>query len=62
MGYYDLTIIILYFIVVIGLGFWYQKRASKNLESYFLGGKKMHWLTLAMSGSVSNFDVTGTIT
>ena len=57
----DYGIIILYLAVVLSLGFWYHKRASKNLESYFLGGKKIHWLALAMSGSVSNFDITGTM-
>jgi Na+/proline symporter len=45
----------------LGLGFWYRKRASRDLESYFLGGKRMHWLALAMSGSVSTFDITGTM-
>jgi len=57
----DYVIILLYFAVVIGLGFWYQKRASENLRAYFLGGKGIHWLALAMSGSVSNFDITGTM-
>lgn len=57
----DYSVIVFYFAVVISLGFWYQKRASRNLESYFLGGKRMHWLALAMSGSVSNFDITGTM-
>ena len=61
MHSFDYGIIILYFIIVVGLGFWYQKRASKNLESYFLGSKTIHWLPLAMSGSVSNFDITGTM-
>ncbi|MEN8191628.1 MAG: hypothetical protein ABFS12_02350 [Bacteroidota bacterium] len=61
MVFIDYGIILLYFIVVIGLGLWYQKRASKNLDSYFLAGKKMHWLPLAMSGSVSTFDITGTM-
>ena len=61
MGYGDIVIIVLYFVVVISLGFWYQKRASKNLESYFLAGKNIHWLPLAMSGSVSTFDITGTM-
>ena len=61
MASIDYGIIALYFIVVIGLGFWYQKRAARNLESYFLGGRTMHWLALAMSGSVSNFDITGTM-
>jgi Na+/proline symporter len=57
----DYGIILFYFAVVIGLGFWYQKRASKSLSAYFLGGKSIHWLALAMSGSVSNFDITGTM-
>jgi SSS family solute:Na+ symporter len=57
----DYGIVVLYFSVVIGLGFWYQKRASENLGAYFLGGKSIHWLALAMSGSVSNFDITGTM-
>jgi len=57
----DFGIIVLYFGIVIGLGFWYRKRAAKSLGSYFLGGKSIHWLALAMSGSVSNFDITGTM-
>ncbi len=57
----DYAIIIVYFLLVIGLGFWYQKRASKNLKAYFLGGNNMHWLALAMSGSVATFDITGTM-
>jgi len=42
-------------------GFWYQARAAKGLDSYFLGGKSIHWLALAISGASSNFDVTGTM-
>ncbi|MFC2170069.1 hypothetical protein ACFLRM_05865 [Acidobacteriota bacterium] len=57
----DYAVIAFYFAVVLGFGFWYKKQASRNLEAYFLGGQKMHWLALAMSGSVSNFDITGTM-
>jgi Na+/proline symporter len=57
----DYGIVVLYFSIVIGLGFWYRRRASKSLGAYFLGGKSIHWLALAMSGSVSNFDITGTM-
>ena len=61
MSLIDFCIIVLYFFIVIGLGFWYQKRASKDLGAYFLAGKSIHWLVLAMSGAVSNFDITGTM-
>ncbi|HIJ52194.1 MAG TPA: hypothetical protein HPP66_03450 [Planctomycetes bacterium] len=61
MGSIDYWIIVLYFGIVIGLGFWYRRRASRSLGAYFLGGKSIHWLGLAMSGSVSNFDITGTM-
>jgi Na+/proline symporter len=57
----DIIIIASYFLIVVSLGFWYRKRASRNLEAYFLGGNKLHWLALAMSGSVSNYDITGTM-
>jgi len=61
MHFVDYLVILLYFAAVIGIGFWYQRRASRNLDSYFLGGKSMHWLAMAMSGSVSTFDITGTM-
>jgi len=61
MNFIDYLFILLYFAIVLGAGFLYRKRASADLESYFLGGKQMHWLALAMSGSVSTFDITGTM-
>lgn len=56
----DIAIIAFSFLIVVGVGFLYRKRASLNLEAYFLGSKNLHWLALAMSGSVSNFDNAGT--
>jgi Na+/proline symporter len=61
MSQWDYAIIGVYFAIVIGLGFWYQKRASQDIKAYFLGGNSMHWLALAMSGSVATFDITGTM-
>ena len=61
MNTIDGIVILIYFIVVVGLGFWYRKRASKNLNSYFLGSNQISWWKLAMSGSVSTFDITGTM-
>ncbi len=61
MVFVDYLVLILYFSFVIALAIWYRRQASRNLESYFLGGKRMHWSLLSMSGAVSNFDITGTM-
>jgi SSS family solute:Na+ symporter len=37
----DISIIIAYLILVISFGWMLSKRAGKNLESYFLGGKSI---------------------
>ncbi|MEX2091700.1 MAG: hypothetical protein WD971_03435, partial [Pirellulales bacterium] len=57
----DAVIIAVYFVAMIGIGVWQQRRAAKSLDNYFLGGNRIHWLALAMSGSVSTFDISGTM-
>ncbi|QEG36394.1 sodium:solute symporter family transporter [Bythopirellula goksoeyrii] len=61
MSTLDAVIIFLFFVALIGIGVWQQRRASKSLDNYFLGGHRIHWLALAMSGSVSTFDISGTM-
>ncbi len=61
LGAVDTSIIVAYFVAMLGLGCWYQRRAADSLGSYFLGDQRIPWLALAMSGSVSNFDITGTM-
>lgn len=57
----DIAIIIAYLVLTIFLGFWISKRASKNLDSYFLGGKTMPWYLLGLSNASGMFDITGTM-
>lgn len=57
----DLSIVLAYLALMIFIGFWMRKRASDRIESYFLGGRKIPWWILALSGGVSNFDITGTM-
>jgi hypothetical protein len=40
MVFVDYIVVFFYFAVLIAVGVWYCKRAVKNLESYFLGGKR----------------------
>ena len=57
----DIGIIILYFLTVIMVGLWVSKRGSKNLESYFLGGKLLPWYILGISDAGGMFDISGTM-
>lgn len=57
----DILIVAAYFAVVLAGGFWAQRRAGTNLDSYFLGSRSLPWWALAMSGSASNFSLMGTM-
>ncbi|MHB1457639.1 MAG: sodium:solute symporter family protein [Armatimonadota bacterium] len=57
----DIVIIVVYLAIVVSLGLVMKRRAAKNIGSYFLGGRELPWWALAMSGSSSYFDITGTM-
>ena len=57
----DLGIIILYLIAVVVIGFLVSRRASENIDSYFLGGNEVPWYLLGVSNASSMFDITGTM-
>lgn len=61
MNLIDIAILAAYVGVVLGIGFWVKRRAARGLESYFLGGRTLPWWMIAMSGSSSYFDITGTM-
>ena len=56
----DVIIIALYIVLTLGVGIWNSKRASKGLDSYFLGGKSIKWYYLGLSNGSGMFDVSGT--
>lgn len=57
----DLSIIVAYFVVVIGLGILVSKRAIKDINSYFLGSNALPWWMLGVSNASGMFDITGTM-
>jgi Na+/proline symporter len=57
----DIGIIVTYLVATILIGFWVSKRASKDLDSYFLGGKALPWYLLGISNASGMFDITGTM-
>jgi Na+/proline symporter len=61
LHYIDIGIIILYFALTLLVGFWVSRRSSKNMDSYFLGGKSLPWYILGISNASGMFDITGTM-
>ena len=57
----DISIVFSYLVVTLFLGFWLSKRASKNLEAYFLGGNTIKWYYLGLSNASGMFDISGTM-
>ena len=57
----DLIIIIVYLLAIVVVGLIMQKKASRDIDSYFLGDRKLPWWVLGASGMASNTDIAGTM-
>ena len=61
LSFLDISIIVVYLVAIIFLGILLSKKASKNINNYFLGGNKIPWYVLGISNASGMFDITGTI-
>ncbi len=57
----DVVIIAAFLLLVTIVGFMMSSIASKGLNDYFLGGKRIPWWVLGISTATSNFDMAGTM-
>lgn len=57
----DISIILIYIFGILALGFYISNKASKDLNSYFLGGNTMKWYYLGLSNASGMFDTSGTM-
>ncbi|UCD50617.1 MAG: Na+:solute symporter [Phycisphaerales bacterium] len=57
----DIAIIVSYIVAIILMGWFLSKRASQNLDAYFLAGKSLPWWVIGTSHGASGFDITGTM-
>ncbi|HOD48176.1 MAG TPA: hypothetical protein PKK58_12445, partial [Opitutaceae bacterium] len=57
----DIAIIVGYFVLVLCLGLWVSRKGTKDLDSYFLGGKSLPWYVLGVSDASGMFDIAGTM-
>ena len=58
---YDLLLIFGYLSLVVFIGFWIRKRATKDLDAYYLAGRNVPWWMLGLSGCSSYIDIGGTM-
>lgn len=57
----DISIILLYLITMVMIGWILRKKARQNKESYLMGGKQLPWYMLGMSDASDMFDISGTM-
>ncbi len=57
----DIGIIVIYLVVTVIAGLILTKFASRNIDSYFLGGKSIPWYFLGVANASGMFDITGTM-
>ncbi|HLO37131.1 MAG TPA: sodium:solute symporter family protein [Lacibacter sp.] len=61
LSFIDISIIVLYLVTMVMLGWFLRKKARLNKESYLMGGKKLPWYMLGMSDASDMFDISGTM-
>ncbi len=61
LSFIDVSIIVLYLVAMVMIGWTLRKKARQNKESYLLGGKKLPWYLLGLSDASDMFDISGTM-
>ncbi|CAM2064737.1 Na+:solute symporter [Sulfidibacter corallicola] len=57
----DLSIIAAYLLSTVVIGLWVRRRAAKDLDAYYLGGRTLPWYMLSLSNASGMFDISGTM-
>jgi len=51
----DIWVIVIYFLITLYIGFHFSKKASKGMESFFLGGRNLPWYLAGISMVATTF-------
>ncbi len=57
----DFLIVGIYMLAIIVVGYFLQRKSTKDINSYFLGSNKLPWWVLGASGMAANVDISGTM-
>lgn len=55
LSYLDLTIIVAYLVLSLGIGLWYAKKAGKSIQEFFLSGRNLPWWLAGTSMVATTF-------
>jgi solute:Na+ symporter, SSS family len=61
LSVFDFSVVLLYLVGTLAMGFYFQRKASKNVEAYFLGENTIPWYMLGLSNASGMFDISGTM-
>lgn len=61
MHWIDYSIVGVYLAILIAISYYFQRLATRNTNSFFLGDNNLPWWALGASGMASNLDVSGTM-
>src|SRR5436190_12053399 len=61
LQFIDYSIIVLYLLAMLFIGWFLRKKARASKESYLLGGKRLPWYLLGLSDASDMFDISGTM-
>ncbi len=59
-GLLDYTFMAIYVLVLIGMGLYFKRLASRSLDNYIVGGRSIPWWAMGVSGMANFLDLTGT--
>ena len=57
----DISIVLLYLLSMLLIGWYFKNKARQNKESYLMGGKSLPWYMLGLSDASDMFDISGTM-
>jgi solute:Na+ symporter, SSS family len=58
---FDLAVVLTYLIGTLAMGFYFSRKAAKNVESYFVGENSIPYYMLGLSNASGMFDISGTM-
>jgi len=59
-GIIDYVFMAIYVVVLVAMGFYFKSKASESIEDYIIGGRKIPWWAMGISGMAQFLDLTGT--